>query len=349
MMRTDRPVFLVGWFRSGTTLFWSQFRASQQCRCYYEPLHEHLLSNVEGGYSHNDPTHDGVLDYWAEYRDLPLAEFRQYWRPWFGRERLVLSAHDPADDLKAYLDYLISRAQGRTPVFKFLRAGARAGWLRRHYPDAHIIQIARSPRAVWSSMMGRDAVGDDTHLQTQHAQGWMRTLSKFTHALAIPSQDHPYQEFYLLWRLLFSITGPVADETWWYEDAVQQGEPWLRERCLRLGIADLSQTVQLHTRSLDAPLHADSWFWEQELAADSPSEASTAPRVGQEDARSAALIGQLTTLEDRYQALFLSQAALLLDNARMQERLAKSGGQTHRVAIAKLVKLAIKLCRQRGV
>ncbi len=116
-----------------------------------------FFSNIEEQILWQDDTHDDVKDYWREYRSIPLKRMRTFWQPWFGRERYVLTKEDEAPDLKAYLDFLIDQAEG-IPVFKFVRAGLRAEWLRENYPDAQVVHIVRNPRSVWTSMMGRKCV-----------------------------------------------------------------------------------------------------------------------------------------------------------------------------------------------
>lgn len=55
--------------------------------------------------------------------------------------------------LRRYLESLVefSRILGKTPVFKFCRSLGRVGWLRKNFPDALHVLVAREPWSQWLS------------------------------------------------------------------------------------------------------------------------------------------------------------------------------------------------------
>lgn len=265
--QAEGPVFLVGWWRSGTTFFWNLLRRDDRYTCYFEPLHEHLDLYVgEGPGPGTDPTHLGVEDYWAEYRDLPPARFEEVWKPWFGRRRWVLEtdADADADDLRGYLDLLVDRAAGR-PVLKVVRACFRAAWLRDAYPEATIVHVARDPRCVWTSMVGRDAASDDPVPVERH--GFFNAMIRIARELGLGTDDHLYRQFYRVWTRAYRHVEAVADATWWYDDAVRTPKMWLGRHLVEPGWLDEVPDVPVHASSLDPGLHPKSWYLAHEVAA----------------------------------------------------------------------------------
>src|SRR5207248_11757818 len=174
-------------------MFWNMLRASEEYTCYCEPCHEHLLDHVSKPPGPVDPTHTGVADYWREYRELPLEELREVWRPWFGRERFSLESGDNAADFARFLRYLIDSAP-RTRVLKLVRFDFRVQWLRKVFPRATIIHVVRNPRSLWTSSVGRGSRRDD-HEPEPHAR-WGRFVA-YTEAIArdlgIAVAGHPYR------------------------------------------------------------------------------------------------------------------------------------------------------------
>jgi hypothetical protein len=265
-MTVKEPIFIVGWFRSGTSMLWNMFRTSRLYTCYYEPLHEHLLLYVEKQHNIVDSTHIGIKNYWEDYRALPLAEFRCYWKPWFGRERWHLDEMDSAEDLADYIKYLISSAS-KPVVFKFVRVGFRVGWLHKTFPEARIIHIARNPRAIWTSMMGKDCEDDTYGVDlSDRANEWLINLQKFANELGIEMWGHPYQQFFHLWSLAYRQVSRYANTTWWYEDIIRGGEAWVQEHLIHPGYIEKTYPVVFSHRSLMPSIHSDSWYWHMENA-----------------------------------------------------------------------------------
>lgn len=282
----DSPIFLVGTFRSGTTMFWNMLRSSNKYTCYYEPLHESLLLYLEQPPTiPHDPSHLAVNDYFAEYRALSHSEFRTVWRPWFGREHFLALESDSLPELAEYLHFLMSNS-ARPVVMKFVRAGYRVRWLRAHFPDARLIHIERRPRDIWTSMWGREhsVVGRTTQrLLNQFGTRWARPkfwvyIGMIAADLGIDVDGHPYRTFYALTRLADEMVTPVADQRWQYEAAVGNFDTWCQRELLNTGLLDRPPDALPHRESIGARGHSQRWYDKQEALVDQrlvgPSQAS---------------------------------------------------------------------------
>lgn len=279
--REDAPVFLVGWWRSGTTFFWNLLQDADGYTGYFEPLHEHLDVYLDDDRPDRvDPTHPDVHDYWTEYRALPRDDLEAAWEPWFGRERHALGPDDDAPDLQAYLDLLIDEAPGR-PVLKLVRGPLRAPWLRATFPEATLIHVARNPRSVWTSTVGRDAETDDPPPDERH--GLLHNLTRVADELGIVQDDHMYRVLYRTWVRAFQEAEAVASDTWWYEAAVRDPEAWAREHLVETGLREAVPDVDVDRSSLEPGHHPPEWYQAQEAAvADAAEPAGDGdPRVDQ--------------------------------------------------------------------
>ncbi len=305
-------------------MFWNLLRDFPKYTCYYEPLHDQLLFNIEEQILWQDDTHDDVKDYWREYRSIPLKRMRTFWQPWFGRERYVLTKEDEAPDLKAYLDFLIDQAEG-IPVFKFVRAGLRAEWLRENYPDAQVVHIVRNPRSVWTSMMGRKCV-DDSSIDTldDRAVEWLSNMQRFAAALGIRAKAHPYEQFYELWVHMYHQVDHVADRTWWYDDAIEGSEEWMLREMIEPGFIPEFSNRTLSKRSLNPTFHTLGWYLERELNAQPTAKPQNNCCEG---AYERDLMKQVQRYQDSYQKLRLDHTRLLVDFARCQEGNTRQSGR----------------------
>lgn len=252
------PVLVVGRFRSGSTMVWQLFRRQPGWTAYLEPLHEHLLAHVAAEPGPVDPTHVGVSDYWREYRDLAPAALEALVRPWFGRSRSRLDTSDEADDLVAYLGFLVASAP--RVMVKFTRADFRTPWLRQAFPDATIAQLIRSPRALWTSSLGRSHAGDEDKALEAGGYG---TFLAYHEAIAsdigLHVEGHPYRRFYAHSLLATADGLGHVDDVWRYEDIVADPQRWA-DRHRLFGAGAPASTERLHTRSLAAGFHTDAWY-----------------------------------------------------------------------------------------
>lgn len=130
---------------------------------FFEPLHEQLgeLTYKEIVRWTSETTNLGHphLDapYFAEYTDAlnPIGVGVEGHRPEFGLHSYFDDSDEGNEGLAEYLQGLIDLALSRNkiPVFKFTRMLARAGWLRRTFPDAKQVLLLRDPlQQFWSSL-----------------------------------------------------------------------------------------------------------------------------------------------------------------------------------------------------
>jgi hypothetical protein len=260
----DGPVFLVGHFRSGSTMFWNLLRTCSECfTAYCEPFHESLLGLVDDpALIPQDRTHSDVEDPFTEYRSLDRSTLGSLWRPWFGREQFLLQADDPAPEMREFIDFLVDSSQRRV-VIKFTRASFRIGWLRRQYPSATIIQLARRPRDMWTSMWGRGRGlrGERYGTFLEYADMMARDMR-----LSVPGD--PYRTFFALTRLADECAAGVADDRWDYESAVDDFHDWSLRHLVETGLTPDVPSVQIRTNSRGAEGHSDTWYDAEEATTD---------------------------------------------------------------------------------
>lgn len=262
----NQPIFLIGWFRSGTTMFWNLLRKSDNFTCYYEPFHEYLLDNVTNRFNGVDPSHLNVDNYWSEYKHIPLRQFQNTWKSWFGRDRFILEENESKKDLYDFISLLLNNAPKR-PVFKFVRANFRVAWLRKNFPKATIIFLARSPRAVWTSMIGRENNTDK--LLSSHTTddlGFINYMLKVSSEIGLNIPGHPYCQFYALWREVYRTVIPFASDTWWYEDAVINLDNWFDQHLSQTGLLNKMPEMTVLKGSISSKFHSNGWYYEQEMA-----------------------------------------------------------------------------------
>lgn len=197
------PVFIVGRFRSGTTLLWSLLRKSGVYTAFYEPLQDNLHALLTAG-SKVDESHIGVESYFDEYEVLG-EELWKYWKKRFGISRLLMGYNDNDPDLKKYLDYLISQAQkhDRLAALKFVRMDFRLPWLRANYPDAKIIGIIRNPRENWASIVSKtpEELRTNANLNTGYdLVVWSASLGSAMPWLISKDIRNSYERAYFLWK-----------------------------------------------------------------------------------------------------------------------------------------------------
>jgi hypothetical protein len=146
----------------GTTMVWNLLRRQPGWRCFLEPLHEHLLELTRRESDPTDVSHLGVERYWDEYRSLPLGRLAGLYKSWFGRSDFRLDVGSNAPDLADYLSFLLNF--GPRSMLKVTRADFRVPWIRHTFPEVTIALLCRSPRAVWTSSLGRSCRDESSAL-----------------------------------------------------------------------------------------------------------------------------------------------------------------------------------------
>jgi Sulfotransferase family len=261
---TDAPIFLVGQFRTGSTMFWNLLRTSPEpFTSYYEPFHESLLHLVDDPELVTPHKADSdVDDQFTEYRSLDRSTLGSLWRPWFGRERFLLAADDLAPDMRDFIDFLVESSDRRV-VIKFTRASFRVSWLRRQYPSATIIRLERRPRDVWTSMWGRGR-----GLRGAKSGAFMEYTDMMARDIGLEVRGDPYRTFYALTRLADECAADVVDDRWEYESAVLDFHPWALRHLVETGLTRDVPAVSIRTSSLGAEGHGSDWYDAQESSTD---------------------------------------------------------------------------------
>lgn len=256
----DGPIFLVGQFRSGSTMFWNLLRTSPEgFASYNEPFHESLLYLVDDpALVYPDSTHTEVRDPFLEYRSLDRSTLGSLWRPWFGRERFFLQADDPAPEMQEFIDFLVNSSE-RPVVIKFTRASFRIGWLRAQYPSATIIQLVRRPRDMWTSMWGRGR-----GLRGEKFGIFMEYADMMARDIRLSVSGDPYRTFFALTKLADECAAEAADDRWEYESAVGDFHHWARNHLVETGLTRAVPSVLIRKNSLGAEGHPDTWYDTQE-------------------------------------------------------------------------------------
>jgi hypothetical protein len=217
-----RPIFVTARFRSGSTLLWNVFRHVPECRAFYEPLNERRWFDPSSRGNQVDGTHRGVSDYWREYEGLTYLA-RWYRERWIDRDLYMDERHwDP--DLVSYIHALIRAAPGRA-VLQFNRVDFRLAWLRRQFPDATLIHLYRHPRDQWCSTLVRPSTvkADITIAEFEahdhfYLLSWARDLRHYFPFLDPTESDHPYDIFYMIWRLSWIFGQRYCHASFSYED-----------------------------------------------------------------------------------------------------------------------------------
>lgn len=144
----DRPIFIVGPHRSGTTLLYGILAGHEDVGCLQRfnhrfPAHPVCASLLTGLLRGSTKPHEG----------------QRFWdRLWTGADDSMTAA----DLTRAHMEFYPSviarvlKLQGRTRfAAKYPRLSLRTTWLEAMFPDARFLHMARDWRAVVSSTLQR--------------------------------------------------------------------------------------------------------------------------------------------------------------------------------------------------
>ena len=155
------PVFIHSLFRTGSTYVWLKFRKINEYYCYYEPFHQVLprltveISNIYDEENSRLFMRHPPLDkrYFFEYEKFLSEGARGV--PYFKKSFIADEFCYVGDGqgLKRYIDFLISGAGNKIPVFQFNRSALRVKWFKEQYPESFNLYILRNPRDNWASCM----------------------------------------------------------------------------------------------------------------------------------------------------------------------------------------------------
>lgn len=233
-------VFVTGRFRSGSTLVWNLFRNLPDFTSYYEPFNERRWFDPGVRGDRVDGTHRGVSDYWLEYDGLAdLAE--SYDERWID-SRLYLDEQSWMPAMRRFIERMVEHASGR-PVLQFNRLDFRLPWVRRNFPAARILHAFRHPRDQWCSTLvdpsrfpASGTIEDFESRDEFYMLHWARDLADVFPFLAPNQVSHPYELFYLLWKLSYLFGRRYADHSIRFESLVDDPRRELTSAFEVLGI-----------------------------------------------------------------------------------------------------------------
>ena len=234
--RTD-TVFLSSRFRSGSTALWSAFRRLNGVTTYYEPFNERRFFDPQTRGERVDASHLGVEDYWSEY-DATAGLDELYREDWI-RRQLYMGERAWNPRMKRFIDALIDQSPGR-PVLQFNRVDFRLPWLRRHYPESAIVHLYRNPREQWCSFLidikefPRD-VDPDAFVYRFYLDRWARDLQHAIPLLRREFIEHPYDLFFLVWKLSWLFGRRYADHSLAFETLIASPQKTLGSLTEALG------------------------------------------------------------------------------------------------------------------
>jgi hypothetical protein len=275
--RTDM-VFITARFRSGSTLLWNLFRNVEGITAYYEPLNERRWFDPARRGEQTDPTHRNIAEYWREYEGL--AELGNYYQETWIDHCLLMGADYWEPRLKRYVEVLVERAPGR-PVLQFNRIDFRLPWFRKSFPGATIIHLYRHPRDQWCSCFPEGkffpiagTLAAFAPYDHYYLLNWARDLRYYFPFLDEQGLDHPYQLFYLIWKLSYLFGQQYGHYSLAYERLVDRPREEIPRLLTALAISsyDLEKLCGLIDSAAQGKWQKyadDAWFRQHEAVCES--------------------------------------------------------------------------------
>lgn len=270
----NKPVFITGRFRSGSTLLWNIFRNIPECKAFYEPCHDLLMTHIECNTAPQS-SHVGVTSYWDEYLPI-LSELKQYHSIDFGYKNLFLESQDQYHSLEKYIRFLIECCENTKPVLQFNRVDFRLPWLRKKFPEAVIIHLHRNPREQWYSMVRSlpQELWLDPQINTDYElMTWSCALASvfpFLHGDHIKTSYHRH---YLIWKLSKIIGINSSDLSIDFDNELLASPVMaitkiLSSSCIKIDTKELSKLVVTQITGKWLSVKNEGWFASVEAECD---------------------------------------------------------------------------------
>jgi len=269
----DDIVFITGRFRSGSTMLWSIFRQLEGFTAYYEPFNERRWFDSGFRGDRVDGSHLNVADYWREYDGC--SELADYYDEDWIRYGLYMDEASYNFKMKRYIELLIDQAKGR-PVLQFNRIDFRLPWVKANFPNAKILHIFRNPRDQWCSFIGKREdfpLTDKSVFRDRfYLDIWATDLERVFPFLSKELAPHPYQRFYLLWKLSYIFGRKYADYSVAMEVFTNNVDKEMQ--CINelLGggvLASMSDIVIPQTEGKWREYVDEDWFYQHEIYCES--------------------------------------------------------------------------------
>lgn len=145
-------IFIHALFRTGSTYFWSVLKNNKNAVCYYEPLNEQLLSELDfiDENSIEKIKHSGLVEnYYSEYVGTKK-------RLKFFKEKMIADEFCKVksdENLRGYVDCLTNFHADKTSIFHFNRTSLRSKWFVDNYPGSLNIYLHRDYKDQWQSIV----------------------------------------------------------------------------------------------------------------------------------------------------------------------------------------------------
>ncbi|MFT4925260.1 MAG: hypothetical protein ACI8WB_001352 [Phenylobacterium sp.] len=149
---TNKPIFLHGLWRTGSTYFWNKFKqSSTDLRCFFEPFHHSLHKSHEElclDFQKASSRFDLKFvrnNYYAEYEAGANGVEGYDWH--FTTDDYHITPPSPSKPIGRYIAGLCQQARDnqQRPLLQFNRGILRGDWLDKEF-DASSIYIIRSPQ-----------------------------------------------------------------------------------------------------------------------------------------------------------------------------------------------------------
>lgn len=202
-MYKTKGIISTGFFRTGSTFFFSCLRQVEQLMCFYEPYHPEILSYVDAEKNgifkadKNALGHTVEGGYFEEYAQLDFNEFSSL----IGRQNRasnhpVLMEETSGCRLRQYIEFLQSEAisLGRVPVLQANRFNLALPWIKTNFPEYITVLITRNPWRIFCSLenLARKE-GRFLDYSAKNDNFW--NVSEFFHAIVLHFFDEPVRFF----------------------------------------------------------------------------------------------------------------------------------------------------------